>query len=128
MCLCIKYHRCAQPAQQHGRRFPASSSVAVLSMWFFLVSGFLVDIVQQIHSLRASGVMSSHLSKTDSSAIRMSFKSWGSLWGTPSEIVVFAINTFYICYFFGSSFTDRPEKDLVLVLPFLQLGSYQLLR
>ena len=52
--------RCMQPAQQQGRRFPSISSARVLSTCFLLVSGFLFDITQQIHSLRASGVISFH--------------------------------------------------------------------
>lgn len=75
-----------QPAQQQGRRFPSSSSVIVLSICFVLVSSFLVVIVQQIHSLRASGVISSHAFSAEGADIRAFRKSWGSLCATPLAI------------------------------------------
>jgi hypothetical protein len=49
-------------------------------MWSLRVSAFFTEITQQIHSLRASGVRSSHAIKTaeeDASALRTSF---GVLW------------------------------------------------
>lgn len=67
------------PAQQQGRRFPAISSSRVLSMWFLLVFGFLVEIVQQIHSFRASGVISSHAALAFGVEVRAFFKSAGNL-------------------------------------------------
>ncbi len=84
-----------QPAQQHGRRLPTISSVTVLSMWFALVSCLLLVMVQQIHSLRASGVRSCHLSRADSSALRAFSKSFGTVWTTPFAIFVFVIILFY---------------------------------
>ena len=85
-----------QPAQQQGLRFPSSSSVTVRFIWFFLVSCFLTVIVQQIHSFRASGVKSSHFSKTDSSDARAFFKSSGISCATPPVIFFFAIRLYYI--------------------------------
>jgi hypothetical protein len=52
----------------------------------FLVSGFLTEIVQQIHSLRESGVMSSHAARAARSEARAVRRSAGSLCATPSEI------------------------------------------
>lgn len=50
--------RCGQPGQQHGRRFPSLRLEQPQLMRLRLVSGFFGDSIQQIHSLRASGVMS----------------------------------------------------------------------
>ena len=54
----------------------------------FLVSSFLADVTQQIHSLRASGVISAQrpfAAASDSMALR---KSDGSLWIVPPAIVL----------------------------------------
>src|SRR5665809_77805 len=56
------------------------------SMRRVLVSAFLADSIQQIHSLRASGVMSSHVSNALASKIRAFFRSAGRSWTTPPEI------------------------------------------
>lgn len=61
--------RWIQPIQQQGRRIPSLISARVLSTCSFLVSGFLTDIVQQIHSLRASGVRSFHFANASGSAV-----------------------------------------------------------
>lgn len=55
--------RCEQPGQQHGLRFPALRFEQPHSIRLVLVSGFFADTIQHIHSLRASGVISSHVSK-----------------------------------------------------------------
>jgi len=73
------FERWTQPTQQQGRRTPSNSSVIVRSRWVFLVSAFLLVITQQIHSFRASGVRSSHLSKADLSDDRAVRKSSGTL-------------------------------------------------
>ena len=68
-------HRCEQPGQQHGRRIPSFSSEHTRSTCCRLVSSRLTEIVQQIHSFRASGVMSSHAASafsSDASAFRRS--------------------------------------------------------
>jgi hypothetical protein len=52
-----------------------------------LVSGFFADSIQQIHSLRASGVMSSHAVKALGLDVSALFKSAGSACTTPLEIV-----------------------------------------
>ncbi len=92
------FMRCMQPTQQHGRRTPSNSSIITLSTCFFLVSSVLTFIVQQIHSLRASGVMSSHLSSADSSDNSALSKSGGIWCTTPAEISFVIIHIFYICY------------------------------
>lgn len=58
-----------------------------------LVSSFLADVTQQIHSLRASGVMSAHTSfaiESDSIALR---KSAGILCNVPVSTCCFAIHS-----------------------------------
>lgn len=50
------------------------------------VSIFLADSIQQIHSLRAKGVMSSQVASAALSEVNALRKSAGSLWTTPPEI------------------------------------------
>jgi hypothetical protein len=79
-------YRCGRPGQQQGHRIPSLSSEHTLSTCCRLVSSFLTEMVQQIHSLRASGVMSSQAASafaSDASAFR---RSAGGLWTTPPEI------------------------------------------
>ena len=69
------FQRCGHPGQQHGRRMPLRILSRPISMRRFLVSTFLADVTQQIHSLRASGVMPAHTSATiasDTMALRRS--------------------------------------------------------
>jgi|SRR5579863_7468700 len=61
-------------------------------MCCLLVSGFLGEITQQIHSLRASGVMSSHFARATASAMRAFFKSAGTLCTVPGEITFLAMD------------------------------------
>src|SRR5437879_8715891 len=56
--------RWMQPSQQHGRRFPSSSSDCNRWMCWLLVSAFLGPSTQQIHYLRARGVTSSQAART----------------------------------------------------------------
>jgi len=86
--------RWIQPSQQHGRRIPSLSSVIVLLTCSFLVSSFLTKVTQQIHSLRASGVRSSHIASAALSEVRAFRKSMGNLCTTPAEIVLL-ISWFY---------------------------------
>ena len=86
--------RCMQPAQQHGRRIPSFNSETTLVTCSFRVSGVLTEIVQQIHSLRASGVISSHAANALESDRRAFRKSAGSSCATPPEIF-FAILLVY---------------------------------
>lgn len=55
-------------------------------MCCLLVSGFLTEMTQQIHSLRASGVMSSHCARANGSEMRTFRKSAGTLCTAPGEI------------------------------------------
>src|SRR5437773_6781959 len=77
--------RWMQPSQQHGRRFPSSSSDCTRWMCWLLVSAFFVQSTQQIHSLRARGVRSCHAARTFGLAIRTRLKSTGTVCTTPPE-------------------------------------------
>jgi len=61
-------------------------------MCCLLVSGFFTEMTQQIHSLRARGVMSSHFARATGSEIRAFRKSAGTACTGPREIVFFAMN------------------------------------
>src|ERR1700730_17255000 len=66
---------------------PSLSSVRTRSMCCLLVSGFFTEITQQIHSLRASGVISSHFARAAESEMRTFRKSAGTVCIAPGEIV-----------------------------------------
>ena len=83
------------PAQQQGLRTPSLSSVCTRSTCWLLVSAFLTEIVQQIHSLRASGVISSHAANATGSPLRTFRKSAGSLCTVPLEILFWSIKLLY---------------------------------
>jgi hypothetical protein len=85
------FQRCGQPGQQQGRRIPSLSSLRTRSMCCLLVSGLLTEITQQIHSFRASGVISSHFSCATGSEIRTLRKSAGTACTTPGEIAFLAM-------------------------------------
>ena len=95
-CLLLIYiQRCIHPAQQQGRRIPLLSFESVFFIRILLVSDFLADSIQHIHSLRASGVISSHMALAngiDVSAIR---KSSGTLCIVPVAISFLVIRLFY---------------------------------
>jgi hypothetical protein len=61
-------------------------------MCCFLVSGFFTEITQQIHSLRASGVISSHFARAAGSDMRIFRRSAGTLWTAPRETEFFAMD------------------------------------
>ena len=63
-------------------------------MCSLLVSGFLTEMAQQIHSLRASGVRLSHAASAFGSEVKASRKSAGTLCTTPSEISFLVIRPF----------------------------------
>jgi hypothetical protein len=65
-------------------------------MCCFLVSGFLTEITQQIHSLRASGVISSHFARAARSEMRTFRKSAGKLCTAPAEIAFLVMDFIYI--------------------------------
>src|SRR6202165_2939897 len=77
--------RCVQPSQQHGRRFPSSSSDRNRWMCWLLVSAFFGQSTQQIHSLRARGVRSSQAARAFGLAIKTRLRSIGTVWTTPTE-------------------------------------------
>ena len=54
-------------------------------MWFRLVSGFLTEMTQQIHSLRASGVKPFQMARAARSATRTRRTSTGTRWTGPRE-------------------------------------------
>jgi hypothetical protein len=56
------------------------------------VSGFLTEITQQIHSFRASGVMSSHFARATASEARVFRNSAGTRCTGPEEIAFLLMN------------------------------------
>ena len=70
-------------------------------MCCLLVSGFLTEITQQIHSLRASGVMSSHFARATGSEIRTFRKSSGKLCTAPGEIAFLLMDFILLHYAVG---------------------------
>lgn len=74
---------------------PSLSSETTLLMCCFLVSGFLTEIIQQIHSLRASGDISSHNFRASVSEVKAVHKSSGTSCTTPAEIF-FIISLFTV--------------------------------
>src|SRR6202040_1844913 len=69
-----------------GRRFPSLRLEQPPSIRRLLVSAFLADSIQHIHSLRASGVISSHAVNAYGSDASAFFKSAGASCTTPLEI------------------------------------------
>jgi hypothetical protein len=61
-------------------------------MCCLLVSGFLTESTQQIHSLRARGVMSSHFARAIASELRTFRKSAGTRCTAPGEITFVPMN------------------------------------
>jgi len=87
--------RWGQPGQQHGLRMPSMSSEHTRSTCCFRVSSFFTEMVQQIHSLRASGVMSSHASCAAGEARSAFLRSAGNVCTVPLESASFATKLFY---------------------------------
>ena len=71
------------PTQQHGRRIPLFILDIPFLMRMPLVSAFAPEVTQQIHSLRANGVMSSQSDFTFALEEIASRKSSGSLCTVP---------------------------------------------
>src|SRR5437899_6621109 len=86
------FQRWGQPGQQQGRRIPSLSSVRTRSMCCLLVSGLLTEMTQQIHSLRASGVMSSHFARAAGSEMRTSRKSAATACTARREIALLGMD------------------------------------
>ncbi len=76
---------------------PSLSSVRTRSTCCLLVAGCFTEIAQQIHSLRARGVRSSHAASASASEARVFRKSSGNSWTTPPEIslLVIVISLYY---------------------------------
>jgi hypothetical protein len=70
-------------------------------MCCLLVSGFLTEITQQIHSLRASGVMSFHFAQATGSEMRTFRKSGGTLCTAPGEIAFLLMDFILLRYAAG---------------------------
>lgn len=70
---------------------PLLSFDSAFSMRIPLVSAFLPEVTQQIHSLRASGVTSSHTACAFGADLSAFFRSRGSLCG----IAVFVMSLLY---------------------------------
>jgi hypothetical protein len=83
------------PAQQQGLRIPPMSFESAFSIRILLVSAFLPDVTQHIHSLRASGVISSHAACAEGFETMALRKSVGILCTTPPAISFLAIRLFY---------------------------------
>ena len=86
--------RWTQPYQQQGRRIPSLSSEHTRSTCSRRFSGCLTEKTQQIHSLRASGVISSHAVSALESAAKALRKSAGRSCATPPGIF-FAMHKVY---------------------------------
>jgi hypothetical protein len=70
-------------------------------MCCLLVSGFLTEMTQQIHSLRASGVISSHFARAIASERRTFRKSAGTLCTAPGETGFFLMDLILLRYAIG---------------------------
>src|SRR5437588_11737060 len=70
---------------------PSLSSVRTRSTCCLLVAGCFTEIAQQIHSLRARGVRSSHAASASASEARVFRKSSGNSWTTPPEMSLLVI-------------------------------------
>ncbi len=79
--------RWIQPIQQHGRRMPLTILDRAFSIRIFRVSSFFASSTQQIHSLRASGVMSSQIVNSLGSDASVFRRSAGRRCTVPEEIV-----------------------------------------
>ena len=75
--------RCLHPGQQHGRRWPSSSSSWVRRIRRSRVLSCLASSTQQMNSLRAKGVMSFQASSAVALAISALHRSAGSSCTTP---------------------------------------------
>jgi hypothetical protein len=83
-------------------------------MCCLLVSGFFTEITQQIHSLRASGVISSHFARAAGSERRTLRRSLGTLWIAPAEIVFLTIASFYIVALSGHVYCIKRKVSRAL--------------
>jgi hypothetical protein len=101
------FQRWGQPGQQQGRRIPSLSSVRTRSMCCLLVSGLLTETTQQIHSFRASGVISSHFARAAGSEMRAFRKSAGTACTAPREITLLVMD--FSLYPIGAVLVQPPD-------------------
>jgi len=78
--------RCGQPGQQHGLFMPLRILSIPILMRRILVSAFLGEVTQQIHSLRANGVNVSQRLFARRSATIAFWRSSGSLCTTQVRL------------------------------------------
>jgi hypothetical protein len=71
-------YRSGHPGQQQGLRFPSAKFERPHSRRLRRVSSFFAEVIQQIHSLRASGVMSCHVASAFGSPLSAASSSSGS--------------------------------------------------
>ena len=84
--------RWGQPAQQHGRRIPWRILSRPTAIRWVLVSSFLAEVTQQIHSLRASGVISVQTLFTIESESMAFLKSAGRVCTGPAGVSFLVIS------------------------------------
>ena len=98
------------PTQQHGLRIPPVSFEIPFLIRIFRVSSFLPDVTQQIHSLRASGVISSHTIKAFGEEMSAFRKSSGNLCtvpvATPFVIMRYILSNLAVSALSGFQFSD----------------------
>src|SRR6516225_154355 len=75
-------------------------------MCCLLVSGFFTEMTQQIHSFRASGVISSHFARAAGSEMRTFGKCAGTLCSGPREIAFLVMG---FTYTVTSSVWESPD-------------------
>ena len=80
-------------ASNTGGACPSARFEQPQSMRLRLVSGFFADSIQQIHSLRASGLISSQVASASGRSFSASCRSPGSSWNDAPGDVGFGIHT-----------------------------------
>lgn len=105
--------RWTQPYQQHGRRIPSLSSERTRRICSRRTSGCFTETTQQIHSLRASGVRSSHIAKALESDVRAFRKSAGNACATPPEIflVIYIFTPYLLKIFLFNSDDEQHRRE-----------------
>ena len=114
ICLSVRW---MQPIQQHGRRLPSCNSVTVRSTWFLRVAACLTVTVQQIHSLRASGVILFHAASALGLAANALSRSEGILCVVPPGIPFIAIIYILHAPKLLQAFEDTTALDDIFVIP-----------
>jgi hypothetical protein len=84
--------RCGQPGQQQGRRLPSLSSANARWILRLRVVVCLAEMIQQIHSFRASGVRSLQTACVVASELIALRRSAGVLCRGPSLVSLFTIS------------------------------------